>query len=191
MGLGVVALLGRTLATGRESVLDYFGYFTNQTSLIAGLVLMAQGGMLLAGRRTPAMLVLARAVITACLLVVAVVYNTLVPGTGSAPAWVSVILHVLFPLVVALDWLLVGDRPTLPWRRLWLALPYPVLWLIVVLVRGVTDGWVPYGFLLPEHGPGSLAVHVAGLLGALIAAATLVWAGSRLSGRWLRGADTG
>ncbi len=181
-----MAVLGRTLATGRESVLDYLGYFTNQTSLIAALVLIAQGGMVLAGRRMPAALVLARAVITACLLVVAVVYNTLVPGTGSAPAWVSMILHLLFPLVVTLDWLLVGDRPSLPWRRLWLALPYPLLWLIVVLVRGVTDGWVPYGFLLPERGPGSLAVHVAGLLGALIAAAALVWAGSRLRGRWLR-----
>ncbi|MGY4856352.1 Pr6Pr family membrane protein [Cryobacterium sp. AP23] len=74
-----------------------------------------------------------------------------------------------------------GDRPRLPWRRLWLLLPYPALWLIAVLIRGATDGWVPYGFLLPEHGWATLTVHIVGLLAAIIAAGALVRAdcGSR------------
>lgn len=48
------------------------------------------------------------------------------------------------PIVVVLDWSLVGDRGPRPWRGLWLVLPCPICWLFVVLVRGVTDGWVPY-----------------------------------------------
>jgi len=76
---------------------------------------------------------------------------------------------------------LVADRPSLPWRRLWLVLPYPVVWLAVVLVRGVTDGWVPYGFLLPERGLPSLVLHVVGLLAALLASGALVWTVSRLA----------
>lgn len=94
----------------------------------------------------------------------------------------SAVLHAVLPLLVAADWTLVGDRPALPWRRLWLVLPYPVAWLVIVLVRGATDGWVPYGFLLPSHGPLSLALHVAGLLAVLLAAGAAVWAASRLPG---------
>nr|WP_272914779.1 epoxide hydrolase [Rathayibacter rathayi] len=31
-------------------------------------------------------------------------------------------------------------------------MPYPIVWVVVVLVHGATDGWVPYGFPLPENG---------------------------------------
>jgi hypothetical protein len=36
---------------------------------------------------------------------------------------VSVIIHILLPLLVALDRLLIGDRPPLRWRKLWLLSP--------------------------------------------------------------------
>jgi hypothetical protein len=59
----------------------------------------------------------------------------------------------------------------------------------VVLIRGLTDGWVPYGFLLPERGAASLAVHVLGLLTALLAAGTLVWTASRSRGIYLKNGE--
>ncbi len=172
---------GLRIEVGDGSPLDFFGYFTNQTSLMTSIALIATGLLAVFRRRIPEWLPTVRGIATACLIVVAVVYNVLVPGTGSAPPWVSAVLHMVFPLVVVLDWLLVADRPALPWRRLWLVLLYPIVWLGVVLVRGATDGWVPYGFLLPERGLASLAVHIVGLLGAMLAAGALVWAGSRLS----------
>lgn len=172
---------GLRIEVGDASPLDFFGYFTNQTSLLTSIVLIATGLLSVFRRRIPEWLSTVRGIATACLIVVAVVYNVLVPGTGSAPPWVSAVLHIVFPLVVVLDWLLVGDRRALPWRRLWLVLPYPIVWLAVVLARGATDGWVPYGFLLPERGLVSLTVHIVGLLGAMLAAGALVWAGSRLS----------
>ena len=49
-------------------------------------------------------------------------------------------------------------------RRLLGRLTPERLGVVVVLVRGATDGWVPYGFLLPENGVPSLVLHVAGLL---------------------------
>lgn len=184
VGGGVIGILVLTylwgIPTDGASLIDYFGYFTNQTSLLTSVVLIAFGWLTLAGCVPPHWLVLARAVATACMLIVGVIYNTLVPGTGSAPAWVSGTLHLVFPALVALDWFLVRDHPPLPWRQLWVVLPYPILWLVVVLVRGATDGWVPYGFLLPERGFAALVLSVAGLLGALVAAGTLVWAASRL-----------
>lgn len=121
----------------------------------------------------------ARGVAASCLIVVALVYNLLVPGTGSAPAWISALLHGVFPVLVVLDWALDRYRVAQPWARIWWVLPYPLLWLTVVLVRGVTDGWVPYGFLLPERGPLSLLLHVVGMLVVLLCAAAFVWGLSR------------
>jgi len=46
-------------------------------------------------------------------------------------------------------------------------------------VRGATDGWVPYGFLLPERGLASLVLHIVGILALLLVAAAGVWALSR------------
>ncbi|GIG41875.1 Pr6Pr family membrane protein [Cellulomonas phragmiteti] len=192
IGVGVAVLVvlavsyGAQRAAGRGAVVDFLGYFTHLTSLLASLLLVVTGALLVAGRRVPPGLTLARGVAAACLLVVAVVYNVLTPGAGGAAPWISAVLHVGLPCVVALDWLLVGDRPPLPWRRLGWVLPYPLLWLAVTLVRGATDGWVPYGFLLPDRGVGSLARHVAGLLVTLLVAGALVWAASRTRGRWLR-----
>lgn len=185
-GGGVIGILVFTYVIGiprqGASLVDYFGYFTNLTSLLTSGVLIATGLLSLRRRSTPAPLTGARAVAVACMIIVGVVYNVLVPGTGSAPAWVSVSLHTLFPVVLVLDWVLIGDRAPMPWRRLWLVLPYPVIWLGVVLVRGITDGWVPYGFLLPERGAMSLTLHVAGLFAALLASGSLVWALSRVRG---------
>jgi hypothetical protein len=186
VGAGVMAVLaygytGR-LAVGDGNPLDYFGYFTNQTSLLASVVLTVVGVLSVADRRVPPAFTLLRGIVTTYLLVVAVVYNILVPGTGSAPPWVSILLHVAFPLLVALDWLFIGDRSRLPWPKLWILLPYPVLWLTVVLIRGATDGWVPYGFLLPERGSASLIGHIVGIFAVIIAAGSLVWAGSAVRG---------
>ncbi|NEN78413.1 Pr6Pr family membrane protein [Nocardioides zeae] len=185
----VVVLLVLTyverIAAGDGNPFNYFGYFTNQTNLLMSVLLGLAGVLVLLDRPAPTWLAAARGVATACLLVVAVIYNTLIPGTGTAPAWVSAVLHLVFPAVALADWLLVGDRPRLRWRSWWIVLPYPVAWLAVVLVRGVTDGWVPYGFLLPERGLVSLVAHCVVLLVALVAAGAVVWAGSRLRGTLL------
>ncbi|MCI9858289.1 Pr6Pr family membrane protein [Microbacterium proteolyticum] len=172
------------IAVGDTNPFDFFGYFTNQTSSLTALVLIAVGALALNGRRPPPWLSVAWGVGAACLIVVAVVYNALVPGTGSAPVWVSVALHVVFPALVLIDIAFSPDRPRLKWTQLWWVLPYPLVWITVVLLRGATDGWVPYGFLLPERGLPSLVLHVVGILTLLLVAATGVWALSRRTSRW-------
>jgi len=189
-GIVVIAVLiyayTLRIAVGDSNPFNYFGYFTNQSSLFASVILIAVGFLMVRGRRIPPSLTLARGIATAYLLVVAVIYNVLVPGTGSAPPWVSVLLHTIFPLVVAVDWLLIGDRPRIAWPRLWMLLPYPAVWVTVVLIRGATDGWVPYGFFLPERGATSLVLNISGLLAAIVVAGLLVWTASRVRGVCLR-----
>jgi len=185
IGALTLAVLGYAyslnIAAGDGNPLDYFGYFTNQTSLIMGVLLITTGILTIVGRQGPDWLTPLRGVATTCLIVVAIIYNTLVPGTGTAPPWVSAILHVILPAFVVLDWVLVDDHRPLRWHRLWIVLPYPLVWLVVVLARGATDGWVPYGFLLPENGTLSLGLHIAVLLSALTLAGAVVWWTSRLS----------
>ncbi|WP_211215817.1 Pr6Pr family membrane protein [Microbacterium indicum] len=163
-----------------HNLFNYFGYFTNLTSLLAALTFIVTGAIALAGRSSPYPLVLARAVATTCLLLVAVVYNGFVPGTGSAPPWVSVLLHFVYPTTVVLDWILISDRLRPAWSQLWWVFPYPLVWMAVVLLRGTLDGWVPYGFLLPDRGILALVLTTAGLVGLLLIAGSLVWVLSRV-----------
>ncbi|WP_295843817.1 Pr6Pr family membrane protein [uncultured Microbacterium sp.] len=187
VGVGVLGVVlcayGLRIAADDPGFFDFFGYFTNQTSSLTALVLIGVGARGAADRPVPVGLALAWAIGAACLIVVAVVYNGLVPGTGSAPPWVSTVLHLVFPLLVVVDIATAPDRPRLAWRHLWWVLPYPVVWVTVVLVRGATDGWVPYGFLLPERGFVSLVLHVVGILALLLLAATAVWALGRRARR--------
>ncbi|MFK4762105.1 Pr6Pr family membrane protein [Microbacterium sp. ZW T5_45] len=180
-GVVVIGILIQTFIAGiptrGANPFDYFGYFTNLTSLLASLVLIVTA---MTARAIPVRLHELRGVAVACMIIVALIYNIVVPGTGSAPPWVSATLHIVFPALLVLDWTLVLDRPALRWSRLWIVLPYPLLWLAVTLIRGATDGWVPYGFLLPERGGAALLATVVGLLAALLATASVTWLLSRV-----------
>ncbi|WP_245866684.1 Pr6Pr family membrane protein [Diaminobutyricimonas aerilata] len=183
VALAVIAVLLYTyalgVAAGRSSLFDYFGYFTNLTSLLTSSVLLVAGFIAVTGHRAPRWLTAARALGTTYMLLVGLVYNVLVPGTGTAPPWVSVVLHVIFPILVVADWLAGPDRHAIPWALLVIVLPYPIVRVTVVLVRGATDGWVPYGFLLPSHGAATLAAHVAALLAVLLVLGAAVWSVGR------------
>ena len=65
-------------------------------------------------------------------------------------------------------------------KRLWVSLVYPMVWIVVVLIRGATDGWVPYPFLNPDTGYALVFTYVAGIAVLTIVTAAFVWALSRL-----------
>jgi hypothetical protein len=167
---------------GTVNPFNFFGFFTIQANLLAAAVLLGTAGLGLLGRRQPPWLQLARAATTAYLVVVGIVYNTLLTGLtgGVVLPWANAVLHAVFPIYCLLDWLLIADRGPQPWRRLWLVLAYPVLWTTVVLLRGATDGWVPYPFLGTENGYGALALYVVLIGVAFTVAGALVFGLSRL-----------
>src|SRR5690606_37472090 len=120
---------------------------------------------------------------TTNIVIVGIVYATLLAPLGAAGGvpvpWANTILHVVTPVLAALDWLLIGDRKRLPLSRLWLVLIYPATWLTVVLIRGATDGWVPYPFLDPSNGYGSVAIVCVGICVAVLLVGWLVFLASR------------
>jgi len=180
--VAVTATFLDTAGRGTVNPFNFFGFFTIQGNILAAVVLGVTAVLGLRGRRVSPGLELARAATTAYMIVVGLVYNTLLTGLtgGVTLPWANTILHVVFPLYCLVDWLLVADRGAQPWRRVWTVLVYPVLWTAVVLLRGATDGWVPYPFLSPTMGYGSVFGYVLLIAVAFIAAGAAVFGLSRV-----------
>lgn len=156
---------------------NFFGFFTIQSNLIAAALLAATALMSLRRRRIPATLVILRAAATTYMVVTGIVYNTLLTGLagGIDLAWANTVLHVVFPVYCLLDWLLFPDTFRIPLRKLGYVAAYPLVWLAVVLVRGATDGWVPYPFLDPSQGYGAVALYAVGIAVAIVGVGALVF----------------
>lgn len=183
--LVVVAIVATFLDTASRATINpfnFFGYFTMQSNIITAVVLLLAALATFLGRPQTQLLVFARACATTYIVIVGIVYNTLLVGLegGISLEWANWVLHVAFPIYAALDWILFADRTALPWKRLWVVLTYPVIWTVVVLIRGATDGWVPYPFLDPATGYGSVAVYCVVIFVAAIVVGAIVFALSRV-----------
>ena len=126
-----------------------------------------------------------RAFATTYVAIVGVVYALLLAPLGAAGGvpvpWANVVMHIIVPIFAVVDWIVVGDRHPLRWRALPLVLVYPLVWIVVVLIRGATDGWFPYPFLDPQNGYGSIAVVVLAITAATIVVGAAVFALSCLT----------
>lgn len=178
----IVATLLDTASRATINPFNFFGYFTMQSNIIGAVVLFLAALATLRRRPQTSLLVLSRACATTYIVIVGIVYNALLSGQegGISLPWANWVLHVAFPIYAALDWILFGDRTTVPWRRLWIVLVYPVVWSIVVLIRGATDGWVPYPFLDPAQGYGVVALYALGIFVTIGIVGVAVFALSRL-----------
>ena len=163
--IAIVATLLDTASRATINPFNFFGYFTMQSNIITALILLLAALATIRRRPQTPLLVLARACATTYIVIVGIVYNALLAGLegGVSLQWANWVLHVAFPIYAALDWILFGDHLTVPWRKFWIVLIFPVVWIIVVIIRGATDGWVPYPFLDPTQGYGVVALYAIGI----------------------------
>ncbi|PRY64317.1 FAR-17a/AIG1-like protein [Glaciihabitans tibetensis] len=180
----VVATLAETASRTTINPFNFFGYFTIQSNLIGCVVLVVASVSRPDSPRRDEAILLLRGAATTYLVVVGLVYAVLLAPLGAAGGvplpWANVVMHVIVPVYFVVDWLLAPDRHPLPWRKFWIVLVYPLAWCAVVLVRGATDGWVPYPFLDPSSGYGSVAFFVALITLVVTAAGAAVWGLSRV-----------
>lgn len=182
---GLVAIVATFLDTASRAVINpfnFFGYFTMQSNILTMVVFLVAALATFAGRKQTPGLVLARACVTTYIVIVGIVYNTLLVGLegGITLGWANWVLHVAIPAYAAIDWIFFGDRTPVPWSKFWVVLVYPIVWIIVVLVRGATDGWVPYPFLDPAQGYGVVALYCVGIAVGIGVVGAGVWALSRV-----------
>lgn len=177
--VAIVATALDVLGRGPLNVFNFFGYFTIQSNILLAVTLTLAALHGLRGVDQPRWLELARGLTTTYIVIVGIVYATLLAPLGAAGGvpvpWANFILHVVTPVLAALDWLLIGDRERLELSQLWLVLIYPATWLAVVLIRGATDGWVPYPFLNPATGYGAVAIVCVGICLAILLVGWLVF----------------
>lgn len=183
--LGISAIVSTFVDTSTRATINpfnFFGFFTMQSNIFIVFVLLLTAVVTFSGTTPPRWLVLARGCATTYIVITGVVYNILLNGLegGITLAWANTVLHIILPLYAALDWVLFSDRGPLAWKRIWVVLIYPIVWIIVVLARGATDGWVPYPFLDPAQGYGVVAMYAVAIAAATVVFAVLIWAISRV-----------
>jgi hypothetical protein len=173
----VAAIVATITAVWPVNAFDFFGYFTVQGNVIGAAVAVVGAVRLLRGTAPSTAWVVVRWCTATYLVVVGVVFWALLAplnAAGGIPLpWANITLHAIAPLAALVDLLLAPDRFRPALRLLPLVLVYPVIWTAVVLVRGATDGWVPYPFLSPSQGYGVVAAWAALVAGVFVGAAAL------------------
>ncbi len=179
------AILAQWLVSSRSpeyNPFNFFGYFTIQSNIVIAVALAVTLVVAFRSKREPLRLSVFRGAATVYIATTGVVYNTLLTGAAveNTVPWSNDVLHKWIPLYAVLDWLLFSDRGRLLLRHVWWFLIYPAVWLVVVLVRGATDGWVPYPFLNPSLGYGVVALYCLGVAVFIALMGVLVVGMSRL-----------
>lgn len=141
--------------------------FTNLTALLVGVV----AGWIASGR-SPGELravghltVMLMAVVTAA--VNAIVLDPSLPGGW----WGAVDLcqHYVIPVMVVALWATMGPPVAVPRSRRALVLVVPLIWLVIVLVRGGFSDSYPYDFIdVAENGWPSVLTTVAALVAFIL-----------------------
>jgi len=181
----VAAILAQWLVSSKldsYNFFNFFGYFTIQSNIFIALAFAAT--LVAAARRKRGELGLSlfRGASTVYIATTGIVYNTLLVNVDvqTSVQWSNDVLHRVLPVYAVLDWLLFSDRARLLFRHVWWFLLYPAVWLVVILVRGATDGWVPYPFLNPDLGYGVVALYCLGVAVFIVLMGVLVIGMSRL-----------
>jgi hypothetical protein len=176
--LVVAAVVATLVAVAPVVLVNFFGFFTVQSNLIGAAVAVAGAVRLLGGAPVTTAWTVVRWAAATYLVVVGLVYWALLAPLGAAGGvplpWANLVLHLVTPVAALVDLVLARDRAPVPLRLLPLVLVHPLLWTAVVLIRGATDGWVPYPFLSPAQGYGVVAVWVVVVAAAFTAAAALL-----------------
>lgn len=179
----VVALIANVvghLQTGDFAFWDTLGFFSHQSNILAAVVLLAAARY--TAKPRPVWLEYARASVTMYLVIVTVVFWTLLGGfePGDPYRWSTLTMHGIACVILLVDWLLEGPRAPQPLTRAWVVLPYALAWITVALIRGATDGWVPYPFMDPRDG----YAHVAIVVGGIVVVGVAIGAGLFRLTRW-------
>lgn len=168
LALTVFGAIGRQLSihlSAGYNPVNFFSYFTNLSNLFAAGVLFVSACK--PTRTASSRLHIARFMSVVNMTVVGIVFAILLRNVdlGSLRPWINILLHYVMPCAVVIDWLLVPPAAKLPIRHLRLALVFPAMYLLYVVIRGAGTGWHPYPFLNPDKvgGYSGVAAYAAGI----------------------------
>ena len=186
--LALVAVAGQFANTLENdySVVNFFSFFTNLSNLVAVVVFTV--GAVRTARRRPGSRGwdVVRLITVVNMVFVGLVFNLLLTEVaGGVLPWVNVIVHVVMPIAVLVDWLVLPVGRRLPWSAAAIGLVVPVVYSAYSLVRGAVTSFYPYPFFDPEAlgGYGAVAIYLVVLLVALAVLSVALIGLARLSAR--------
>jgi cytochrome bd-type quinol oxidase subunit 2 len=177
---------------------EYFAFFSITSAVLAGIVVLISGVALLRGKSESERQNIARLVAAVSMIIVGAVYHLLLGDAAIDPRdigydWPRIpnsIIHTYAPVLVALDYLfsVKSAKPRLR-KALWVVI-YPLAWLGLSLIRGLSDGWWPYWFINPgsEGGVIGMLSYIFAIAAAFIVLGFVVL-GLRLSAVKMIGAS--
>jgi len=163
------------------TTVKFLSFFTNQSNL---LTVAAYAWLALRRRPLGKTTDLVRGAITTYMAVVGIIYELLLSGDPAAVeatlSWVNTVIHILMPIAVGVDWLLIPPTARIAARESAWWMGFPLVWTTYTLIRGSLDGWYPYPFLNPAlHGVVGVAGYAAGIAVAFaVIIAMVVWIGN-------------
>jgi uncharacterized membrane protein len=189
-GFGLLTLVAVIVQLASSpNVVNFFSFFTIQSNIIAAAVLLVGAVVVPANSRTWD---LVRGAAAIYMVLTGVIYNTLLAGLEESLQttipWVNVVLHIVVPLVMLIDFILIPPAHAISWREAMVWSLYPLVYFIYTLTRGAVVDWYPYPFLDPQKDggyPQVLVFSVITLLGFLGA----TWLMTELSAWRLRHRD--
>ncbi len=137
--------LGLWVGTAR-----YFGFFTILTNILVALTFTVP--LILPRSRWGQFFAQpgVRTAIAVYITVVGIAYSLLLRHIWDPEGWQLVadrILHDVTPILYVVFWFLFVPKSIVQWRNLPAWLIYPLVYVIVALVRGAIFNWYPYPFL--------------------------------------------
>lgn len=155
---GVLAIYAVLKNYSTSDVPDrFFRFFTNQSNLIAGVVLIL-GATVFAHRYPPLAWGYVRGSAVMMMITTGAVYALLLGGLynpfGDAYPWTDSVLHQLMPIVMVVEVLLVPLNRRIKGSAVIIFALYPLLYLAYSLYYGANTGWYPYDFLNPQENGG-------------------------------------
>lgn len=169
------------------SVVNFFSFFTNLSNLFAVVVFVVGGIRTLRRRPGSRAWDVVRLISVVNMVFVGLVFNLLLTEVaGGVLPWVNVVVHMVMPVAVLVDWLVLPAGRRLPWSAAALGLVVPVLYSVYSLVRGAVTSFYPYPFYDPEAlgGYGPVALYMVVLLVALAVLSLALVGLARLAGRF-------
>ena len=131
-----------------ERLSNYAGYFTLWTNVLCAVIMTATARARWTGRHGFLTHPTTATGAAAAIIIVAAVFNLVLRAYYSptgAFAVTNEMMHVVLPALFVGDWLFFVDKRELGWRGLSWAL-YPLIYMLVALVRGAITGFYPYPF---------------------------------------------
>ncbi|WP_277960020.1 Pr6Pr family membrane protein [Frigoribacterium faeni] len=169
------------------SVVNFFSFFTNLSNLFTVVVFTVGGVRTLLRRPGSRAWDVVRLIAVVNMVFVGLVFNLLLTEVaGGVLPWVNVVVHMVMPVAVLVDWLVLPVGRRLPWAAAGLGLVVPVLYSVYSLVRGAVTSFYPYPFYDPEAlgGYGPVALYMVVLLVALAVLSVALVGLARLAGRF-------